>query len=94
MTTLPVVTKVTAAALARAWQGQVVTPIPCLPSLCGGSTGGGGVLDGPSPGSRAHIRESCRRLEPLLPTMGIWALSGCSGWTSSPSSGEGGRVGA
>lgn len=43
MTTLPVVTKVTTAALARAWQGQVVTPVPSLPSLCGGSTGGGGA---------------------------------------------------
>lgn len=44
MTTLPVVAKVTAAALARSWQGQVVTPVPCLPSLCGGSMGGGGAL--------------------------------------------------
>lgn len=90
MTALAVVAKVTAVALVRAWWGQVATPVHCLPSLHGESTGWGWG----SPGSCAHIRESCRRLEPLLPTMGIWALSGCSGWTSSPSSGEGSMVGA
>lgn len=41
MTALAVVAKVTAAALVRAWRGQVVTPVHCLPSLCGGSTGWG-----------------------------------------------------
>lgn len=91
MTALAVVTKMTAAVLARAWQRAGETPDLCLTSLCVGSTGWGW---GHSPGSCAHIRESWRRLEPLLPTMGIWALSGCSGWTSKPSSGEGIMVGA
>lgn len=84
------VAKVTAAALARVSQKQVLPPSPCQPQSLVGVQGGGGAC----PGSYAHIRESCRWLELLLPTMGSWALSGCSGWTSSPSSGEGGMMGA
>lgn len=33
MTALAVVAKVTAAALVRAWWGQAVTPVHCVPSL-------------------------------------------------------------
>ena len=91
MTARAVVAKVTGATPGQGMVGAGGDTYPPSPqSLCWEHR----VGVGHSPGSCAHIRESCRRLEPLLPTMGIWALSGCSGWTSSPSSGEGGMVGA
>lgn len=91
MTVLAVVAKVTGATPGQGVVGAGGDASPLSPQALSWEHR---VGVGHSPSSCAHIWESCRRMGSLLPTMGIWALSGCSGWTSSPSSGEGAMVGA
>ena len=90
MTVLAVVAKVTGAIPGQGMVGAGGDTYPLSPqSLYWEHRVGWGT-----PPSSMLTSVSCRRLESLLPPVGIWALSGCSCWSSSPSSGEGGMVGA
>ena len=91
MTVLAVVAKVTGATPGQGVVGAGGDASPLSPQALSWEHR---VGVGHSPSSCTHIWESCRWMGSLLPTMGIWALSGSSGWNSSPSSGEGGMVGA
>ena len=90
MTMLAVVAKVTGATPGQGMVGAGGDTYPLSPQSVLGAQGGVGH----SPQQHAHICVSCRWLESLLTPMGVWALSGCSCWSSSPSLGEGGMVGA